>query len=130
MRGSGDDHVGTRESESAECGGQAERGVVANAFVRFAIGKRPEPGSENIHAADFFVISQAVQTAAPFWRNDAGGMIWKSREDRHFVTGLRPAMSEFGGAGGGRAHLGREVLGDVEDFHAKVEGIVKEECLR
>ena len=33
-------------------------------------------------------------------------------------------MREFGGAGGGGAHLGRKVLGDVEDFHAKLEGNV------
>jgi hypothetical protein len=36
-------------------------------------------------------------------------------------------VGEFGGASGGGAHLGREVLGDVEDFHAKkVESIAKD----
>jgi hypothetical protein len=35
-------------------------------------------------------------------------------------------MGEFGGASGRCAHLGREVLGDVQDFHAMVEGIAKD----
>ena len=42
------------------------------------------------------------------------------------MTGLRPMVGEFGGASGGGAHLGREVLGEVEDFHAKVESIAKD----
>jgi hypothetical protein len=53
-------------------------------------------------------------------------VIWKSGEDRDFVTGRRPTVGEFGGASGGGTHLGREVLGDVEDFHATVEGIAKD----
>ena len=55
-----DDDIGARESEAAECGGQAERGVVADALVRFAIGKRPEPGAEDLDAADFFPIGEAA----------------------------------------------------------------------
>ncbi len=38
------------------------------------------------------------------------------------MTGLGPVMGEFGGACGGRAHLRREVLRDVEDLHASLEG--------
>ena len=127
---SGDDHIGTWESESAECGGEAEGCVVAHAFVGFAIGQRPEPGAEDIHAADFFLVGEAAQAAAPFRGDDTGGMIWKTGENGDVVSSLRPMVCQFGGAGGGGAHLGREVLGDVEDFHAKVESIVKEECLR
>ena len=41
------------------------------------------------------------------------------------MSGLGPMLGKFCGAGGGCAHLGRDVLGDVEDFHAKVEGIAK-----
>ena len=52
-------------------------------------------------------------------------MIRKPGEYGYFVTGLGPVMSEFGRACSGRAHLGREVLGDVENFHAKVESIAK-----
>jgi hypothetical protein len=35
-------------------------------------------------------------------------------------------VGEFGRACSRGTHLGREVLGDVEDFHAKVEGIAKD----
>ena len=42
------------------------------------------------------------------------------------MSGVGPMVGEFGGAGGGGAHLGGEVLGDVEDFHAKGEGIAKD----
>jgi len=76
---SGDNHIGTWESESAERGGETEGCVVTHAFVRFAIGQRPEPGAENIDAADFFVVGEAAQAAAPFWGDDAGGMVGKSR---------------------------------------------------
>jgi hypothetical protein len=53
-------------------------------------------------------------------------VIRKPGEDGDVVTGMGPVVGKFGGAGGGRAHLGREVLRDVEDFHAKVEGIAKD----
>jgi hypothetical protein len=35
-------------------------------------------------------------------------------------------VGEFGGTGGGRAHLRREILRDVEDLHANLKGIVIE----
>jgi hypothetical protein len=50
-------------------------------------------------------------------------MIGKSGKDGDLMSSLGPVVGEFSGAGGGCAHLGREVLGDVEDFHATVEGI-------
>ena len=93
--------------------------------MRLAVGQRPEPGAEDIDAADLFLVHEAAQTVAPFRRNDAGGVIRKPGEYGYFVTGLGPVMSEFGRACSGRAHLGREVLGDVENFHAKVESIAK-----
>ena len=127
---SGDDHIGTWESESAECGREAKGCVVAHAFVGFAIGQRPEPGAEDFHAADFLLIGEAAQAGAPFRGDNTCGMIRKPGENGDIVPGLRPVLCEFGGTGGGGAHLGREVLGDVEDFHAKVEGIANEECLR
>jgi hypothetical protein len=39
-------------------------------------------------------------------------------------------LGEFGGASGGGAHLGREILRDVENFHAKLEGYRSEGRLR
>jgi len=38
---------------------------------------------------------------------------------------LGPMLGQFGATGRECTHLGREVLGDVENFHAKVEGIAK-----
>jgi hypothetical protein len=93
--------------------------------VGLAIGQRPEPGAENIYAVDFFLVREAAQTGAPLRGNDARGMIRKSRKDGDVVSGLGPMLGQFGGTGRGRAHLGREVLGDVENFHAKVEGNAK-----
>jgi hypothetical protein len=34
---------------------------------------------------------------------------------------LRPVAGEFGGASSGRAHLWREVLGNVKNFHASLD---------
>lgn len=42
------------------------------------------------------------------------------------MSGVGPMVGEFGGASCGGTHLRREVLGNVEDFHAKVEGIAKD----
>jgi len=36
---------------------------------------------------------------------------------------LGPMLGEFGGTGGGRAHLRREILRNVKDLHANLEGI-------
>jgi hypothetical protein len=50
-------------------------------------------------------------------------MIGESSQDGDIVSGPGPVVGEFGGAGGGSAHLGRKVLGDVKDLHAKLEAI-------
>ena len=115
----GDDDIGARKSESAKCSRDAERRVVTHALVGFAVGQRPEPGAEDIDAVDLFMKREAAETAAPFGRNDSGGMIGESCEDGDLVSGVRPVACEFGGAGGGRAHLRGEILGEVENFHGQ-----------
>ncbi len=78
--------------------------------MRFAVGQRPEPGAKDIDHADFLVVSQATETGTPFFWNHACGVIGKSRQHRDLVPGLGPMLGEFGGTGGGRAHLRRKIL--------------------
>jgi len=44
-------------------------------------------------------------------------MVGKASEYGNLVPRVSPMPREFRGATGGSAHLGREVLGDVEKIH-------------
>ena len=105
-----DDDIGTRNEHAAQSGGDAERSVVAHALVGLAVGQGPEPGAKHVYAVNSFAVGQPAQRCVPFGGNDTGGMIGKTGEHRNFVACLRPMHGEFGGARGGGAHLGREVL--------------------
>src|SRR4051812_43397251 len=93
--------------------------------MRLAIRQGPEPCSKDIHIPDLFLVGEFAQAVAPFGGNNTGRMVGKSGENGNFVSSFGPVVGEFGGAGSRRTHLGREVLGDVKDFHANVEGTAK-----
>ena len=95
------------------------------ALVGLAVGQRPQPRAVHAYLANFFLMNEVPKTAAPLGRNYSSGMVGESCEDRDFVSRLGPVISKFSGAGRWGAHFGREVLGDVKDFHATVEGTAK-----
>lgn len=93
--------------------------------MRLAIGKRPEPSAENADPSYLFSICEMPQASPPFGRDDTGRMIGKARKNRNSMSCLRPVMGQFSGACSRRAHLRREILRNVKDFHRTVEGIAK-----
>src|SRR5579859_1571167 len=66
-----------------------------------------------------------AQASSPFRRNNSCRMIGESREDRDLVAGLRPTAGKLCDPASRRAHLGREILRDVEDLHEKEEAIAE-----
>jgi hypothetical protein len=94
----------------AEPGRDTERGIVAHALIRLAIGQRPQPGAKYVHAPDCFVVDQAAQPCAPLGWDHAGGVIGESRQHRDVMASLRPMMREFESSSGWRSHLGQKIL--------------------
>ena len=95
-----------------------------------AVRQRPEPGAKDIRTIDLFVVDETLQPGLPLVRHNSGGMIRKSSENENLVSGLGPVVREFRGTGRRCAHFRREVLRDVKDFHATVEGIAKTRAWR
>src|SRR5229473_3420650 len=110
LRGRANDDIGTRKAQSPHRSRQTERSVVSHPLVCLAVGEGPEPGAEDVHSPNLFMVREAAQPAAPLRRNYSGRMIGKSRQHRHVVTNLRPVLREFGGTSGGGAHLRRKIL--------------------
>lgn len=86
-----------------------------------------------MNTIDRFVIGEMAEARTPFFGDYSCWMIGESGQYGNFVTGLDPMAREFRGTGCGRAHLWREVLGDIEDLQAilvitKFEGDFVAQC--
>lgn len=83
----------------------------------FAVGQRPEPGALDTNTIDDFRVAEMAEARPPFQRDDAGGMIGKSGEDRDVVAHARPMSGQFIGARSRCSHFRGKVLREVKDVH-------------
>ena len=75
---SGDDYVGLRQIEPAQRRRETERRVIANSFVRFTVGQRPEPGANDFHSIDGLDVTKLAEARLPILWDNAGRMVGKS----------------------------------------------------
>ena len=90
LRRRGDDHLWLRQRQPAERSRDTERCVIADSFVRLSVGQRPQPRANNAHSIDGFRVMKSAQPRTPLLGHDAGRMVRKSSEDRHFMPHPRP----------------------------------------
>lgn len=54
------------------------------------IGKRQQPGADDIYPVDPLAKNASPETLAVFGAKNAIGMVWKSSEHRDLVPGVHP----------------------------------------
>ena len=91
--------------------------------MSFAVGQWPEPRAEDIYVTNFLSVRKTVEAATPLRGDNTGRVIWETCEYRDMMSSAGPVLSKFHSARRGRAHFRGEILGEVEDFHAKVKVI-------
>jgi hypothetical protein len=87
-----------------------------------------------MNAVKILPINEAIQPRTPLLGNNSGRVIRKTGKNGYFVACALPVESQLHGSSGRRAHLGRKILGDIENFHvllvvAHLENTLIGKCL-
>ena len=85
--------------------------------MRLPIGKRKEPGANDIYSVGLLVNYQAPELVAVLGRNHTRRMIGKPGEHGHFMTRFSPVPRQLVRSRGRRTHLRWKVLRDVKNLH-------------